>query len=124
MTRHAAAKASLVTALLFASGCTKTGTTPSASSEPPGRALLSSKGCVACHSINGQPGVGPTFFKLFGKTEKLSNGSTIVVDETYIKESIRNPTAKVVANFAPSMPVMPLTDSELQSIVDFIKTLK
>jgi len=121
MIRHLA---TCLTALILFSGCTKDAAPPPGAPEPPGKTLLSTKGCLACHSINGQPGVAPTFYRLFGKTEKLSDGSTVVVDEAYLKESIRNPTAKVVANFAPSMPVMPMTDGELQSIVDFIQTLK
>ncbi len=100
-----------------------------ASKEPasvpnPGQALLNSKGCLACHSVNGQPGIAPTFLKLYGKTETLTDGSRIEVDEAYLRESIQKPAAKVVQRFQPVMPVVPLTESELTQIVDYLKTLK
>lgn len=89
-----------------------------------GQALLNAKGCLACHSINGQPGIAPTFLKLYGKTETLTDGSRVTVDEAYLKESIRNPAAKVVQRYQPVMPVVPITDAELTLIVDYLKTLK
>ena len=41
---------------------------------------------------------------LFGKTVTLEGGETVVVDEAYLRESILNPAAKVVAGFQPIMP--------------------
>jgi cytochrome c oxidase subunit 2 len=61
---------------------------------------------------------------LFGKQESFQDGSTAEVTEAYLKESIRQPNAKVVRPFQPVMPLIPLTDEELQTVVDFIKTLK
>lgn len=89
-----------------------------------GRKLVVEKTCTTCHSLNGQPGVGPTFVKLFGRKEKLTDGTEVLVDDAYIKESILNPAAKIVARHTPSMPVIPLTDSELEQILALIKSLK
>jgi cytochrome c oxidase subunit 2 len=62
--------------------------------------------------------------KLFGRKEKLTDGTEVLVDDAYIKESILNPAAKIVARHTPSMPVIPLTDSELEQILALIKSLK
>lgn len=89
-----------------------------------GRKLVRDKTCTTCHSLDGQPGVGPTFMYLYGKEETLTDGTKVVADEAYLRESITNPNAKVVARYAPSMPVMPLTPAELDSIIALIKSLK
>jgi cytochrome c oxidase subunit 2 len=87
-----------------------------------GRSLAQSKGCVACHTVDGQPGVGPTWKGLFGKTETFSDGSTAHVDEAYLREFIRNPKARNVKGFAPVMPQIELTPDELDALVAYIKT--
>ncbi|RMG89693.1 MAG: cytochrome c oxidase subunit II [Chloroflexi bacterium] len=56
-------------------------------------------GCAACHSVDGTQIVGPTWLGLFGREEQMDDGSTIVVDETYLRESILNPNAKIVSGF-------------------------
>lgn len=86
-----------------------------------GRALAQSKGCVACHTTNGGSGVGPTWKGLFGKTETMADGSTAHVDDTYLKDFIRNPQARVVKGFAPIMPKIEMTDDELAALVEYIK---
>lgn len=108
---------------LLSAGCTPQSGTPAAEI-PAGRRLLAEKGCVACHSVDGQPGVGPTFRGVFGKQQALVGGGTVEVTEEYLKESIRNPNAKVAAPYQPIMPAMPVTDEELQVIVDYIRALK
>lgn len=95
-----------------------------ASSPPVGQSLLNAKGCLACHSVNGQPGIAPTFLRLYGKTETLTDGSRVEVDEAYLRESILNPAAKVVQRYQPVMPVVPLTEAEVTEIVSYLKTLK
>lgn len=111
--------------VIFTNGCTPSSPTSSApAAASAGQVLLTDKGCTACHSLNGQPGIGPTFKGLFGKRETFQDGSSAEVTEAYLKESIRTPNAKVVLPYQPVMPAMPVTDAELQSIVDFIRTLK
>ena len=36
--------------------------------------------------------------------EALGNGTSVIVDESYIRESILNPQAKLVAGYQPLMP--------------------
>ncbi|GAB4497172.1 MAG: cytochrome c oxidase subunit II [Anaerolineales bacterium] len=92
--------------------------------EGQGKLLATKNGCVGCHSADGSPMTGPTWLGLFGKTEKLTDGSTITVDEAYITESIKDPTAKIVEGFAPVMPPYNLTDEEIANLIAYIKTLK
>ena len=86
-----------------------------------GRALAESNACLVCHSVDGAASIGPTWKDLFGKTEKMADGSTIVVDADYLKESILSPNAKIVDGFAPSMPPSSLTDAELEALISYIK---
>jgi cytochrome c oxidase subunit 2 len=94
------------------------------SAEQPVAQLLETKGCTACHSLDGSPGIGPTFKGAYGRTQKMTDGSTVTVDENYLRESIVDPDEKIVAGFDPLMPKTPLTDKEIKEIVDYLKTLK
>lgn len=90
-----------------------------------GQALVVANGCAACHSINGAPGIGPTWFGLFGRQEPLTDGSVITVDEAYIHESIVAPQAKIVAGFENQlMPAYDFTDEQVADIIAYIKTLR
>jgi len=86
-----------------------------------GQTVAQAKGCVACHSVDGSASVGPTWKGLFGKTESLDDGSTALVDETFLREFIRNPTARSIKGYPPVMPKIELTDDELNALVAHIK---
>ena len=88
-----------------------------------GEALAQSKGCVACHTVNGSPGVGPTWKGLQGKTQTLADGSTVLADEAYLRRAIREPQAQVVKGFPPIMPTAALSDEELAALVAYIQSL-
>lgn len=90
-----------------------------------GKELYTKKGCNACHSLNGNPGVGPSFLKVYGKEEELATGEKVKVDENYIKTSIINPNAQVVKGYQPQMPSFSgqLSDDEIHGIIEFIKTI-
>lgn len=60
-------------------------------------------GCVACHSNDGSPGVGPTWQGLYNADEQLTGGQTITVDDEYLAESIEDPNAEIVAGFNPNI---------------------
>ncbi|MCI0437789.1 MAG: cytochrome c [Chloroflexi bacterium] len=90
-----------------------------------GQQIAQRNGCTACHSIDGSPLVGPTWQGLFGKTETLADGSTVVVNEVYIEESIRTPGAKIVEGFGNIMPPFPnLPQGDIDAIIEYIKTLR
>lgn len=96
------------------------------SGTPTGDVLYKRYACHTCHSLDGATGNGPTFQSLFGKTESMTDGSSIVVDENYLRESILEPKAKIVKGFDPVMPTFQATlnQDELNSIIEFIKTVK
>jgi cytochrome c oxidase subunit 2 len=94
---------------------------------PPGYNLYQEKGCVGCHSTDGSPRVGPTFKGLFGRKEEVITAGkeqTVVVDEAFIRNYIRNPNFVQVKGYPPIMPKISLTDEELTALVDYIKGLK
>jgi len=92
--------------------------------EAKGQKLVADNGCAACHSVDGAAGLGPTWFNLFGSTVELEDGSTTTADDAFLTESIKDPKAKVVKGFAPTMPVYPFTDEDIANIIAYIKTLK
>lgn len=94
-----------------------------------GKALLTAKGCVACHSVDGSKLVGPSYKGIYGTDVKVvADGKTITVkvDDNYIKESIEAPQAKIVEGYPPAMPIYKglVDEQEIASIIEYIKTLK
>lgn len=92
-----------------------------------GESLAARNGCTACHSADGSPLTGPTWQGLYGSEETLDNGSTVIVDDAYIQESIIDPNAKIVDGYTAN--VMPadfgdrLSDDDIAAIVAYIKSL-
>lgn len=78
------------------------GKTQTASSS--GEKLFEQLRCNTCHLGGGQQGRGPALENLFGSTVRLQDGTTVVADKTYIRESILRPAAKVVVGYQPIMP--------------------
>jgi cytochrome c oxidase subunit 2 len=89
-----------------------------------GYKLIEAKDCLTCHSIDGSEGIGPTFKGMLGRQTKITNGSTITADEAYLRESIVNPSAKIVSGFDDVMPKPELTDEEVDLILKYLETLK
>ncbi|GGY31283.1 hypothetical protein GCM10007387_11650 [Pseudoduganella albidiflava] len=89
-----------------------------------GQLLAQQKGCMACHSVDGSRGVGPSWKGLYGSTEALEGGATAKVDDAYLRQAINAPQASVVRGYPPVMPPAGLTDAELAAVVDYIKTVR
>ena len=100
------------------------GATGTPSSVPSGEDLFAAKACNTCHRADAQ-GRGPVLDGLFGKTQALQSGGTVTVDEGYIRESILNPSAKVVAGFQPIMPTFQgiVSEEQLLALVEYVRSL-
>lgn len=90
-----------------------------------GEKLVETKACITCHSLDGSPNTGPTFQGIFGRLERMQDGSEIKVDENYLRESILNPRAKIVEGYQPVMPTYQgiLKKREVDALVSYLKTL-
>lgn len=88
-----------------------------------GQLLAQARGCVACHSVDGSAGVGPGWRGLFGRSETMSDGKTVLADEAYLKQSITDPAARVVKGFAPIMPPQTFSEQELAGLLAYIKSV-
>jgi cytochrome c oxidase subunit 2 len=89
-----------------------------------GEKLFTEHACASCHLENGQ-GPGPSLAGLPGSTVKLEGGGTVVANDTYLRESILNPAAKVVAGYPPVMPTFQgqLSEEQLVELLAYIKSL-
>ena len=91
--------------------------------------LLFERGCISCHSLEGNAMVGPTFKGLFGAKVIAATAGvehTIVADSAYIYRSIVDPRADVVSGFPNTMPLSRdiLDDQEIYQIIAYLKGLK
>ena len=92
-----------------------------------GLELVELNGCLKCHSIDGSASDGPTWLGLYGTEETLVDGTTIVVDDEYLRRSILDPQAEIVAGFDDvDMPLnfaAVFEEEELDWVVDYIESL-
>jgi cytochrome c oxidase subunit II len=91
-----------------------------------GTELYTKRGCNACHTVDGSKLTGPTWKGIWNTQVELVGGASVLIDENYLRESMLEPTAKVVAGFPPVMPPYKgiLNDKEIESIIAFIQSLK
>jgi cytochrome c oxidase subunit 2 len=79
---------------------------------------------VTCHRSDTQ-GRGPNLVGIFGKPVLLEDGRTITADENYVRESILQPSAKIVNGYKPIMPTFQgqISDEQLNALVAYVKSL-
>jgi cytochrome c oxidase subunit 2 len=89
-----------------------------------GERLFSDLACDTCHLPNGS-GRGPSLRNTFGTSRMLANGRTAIVDESYLRESILNPQAKIVAGYQPLMPTFQglVSEENVMALVEYVKSL-
>lgn len=101
---------------------------PDLSDEHPGLTLMKKNACLSCHTQDGTRLVGPSFKGLIGKAETIvidGNDKDIVVDEEYIRKKLKDPTFSTVKTYQKGlMPPLPLTDEEIDQIIDYISNVK
>ena len=89
-----------------------------------GQKLFDELACGNCHKPDGS-GRCPSLTGLFGKTVQLAGGATVKADEGYIRESILQPQAKIVAGYGPIMPTFQglVTEEGVTQLIEYIKSL-
>jgi cytochrome c oxidase subunit 2 len=89
-----------------------------------GEKLFTQFACITCHRADSQ-GRGPVLNGLLGSTVHLGNGNTLTADPAYVRESILNPAAKVIAGFQPLMPTFQgqVTEEQILALTEYIKSL-
>ncbi|HTR00591.1 MAG TPA: c-type cytochrome [Candidatus Acidoferrum sp.] len=83
-------------------------------------------GCVACHTVDGSPGIGPSWVNMWGRTETVlaqREQLSVVVNEAYIRESIQAPAAKVVKDYPNVMTPYFLEEPQTTALIAYIKAL-
>ena len=91
-----------------------------------GREIFNRMACNACHSIDGTLKLGPTILNQYGKEIRHTDGTVVLIDEDYIRESIIDPLKYIAEGYTPIMPSYEpiLSDEEIESIVAYMKALK
>ncbi len=90
-----------------------------------GAQLFEEKVCHTCHKTN-QAAIAPSLIGLYGSEETLADGSTVVIDDAYIRESIIDPQAKIVAGYQANMPTYKgqVSEEQIVQLIAYIKSLK
>lgn len=91
-----------------------------------GRVVAERRQCVACHTLDGQPHVGPTWARLYGSEVLLADGRRVVADDAYLTRSMMDPNADVVAGYRQLMPSFRgvLSAGETAALVELIRSLR
>jgi cytochrome c oxidase subunit 2 len=90
-----------------------------------GEKLFQTMGCSTCHLLD-QQGRCPILRGVYGSRVQLQGGGTVVADDAYIRESILNPNAKIVAGFRPDiMPTFQgqISEEGILQLIVYIKSL-
>jgi cytochrome c oxidase subunit 2 len=92
-----------------------------------GAALFRMRGCAQCHSVDGTAtGKAPTLGGAFGSTRTLSDGSQVLVDDNYVRESLMSPQARIVQGWENAyMPTFRgrFDEKQLNAMVDYLKSI-
>ncbi|WP_369719464.1 cytochrome c oxidase subunit II [Bradyrhizobium sp. LLZ17] len=97
---------------------------PSSSLAGEGGALFRELGCSGCHGP-GSKIRAPPLEGLYGRPVPLSDGSTAIADDKYIRDSILLPRSQIVASYEPLMPSFEgkVSEEQLLRLVMYIKSL-
>ena len=90
-----------------------------------GEQLFNDLACNTCHRSD-DSGRGPSLVNKFGAPQELANGTSVAVNEAYIRESILTPQAKLVAGYQPLMPTFQglLSEESVMALVEYVKSLR
>jgi cytochrome c oxidase subunit 2 len=89
-----------------------------------GATLYRTRGCVNCHSVDGDDAAGPTLLGFWGSQVELADGGTVSADRAYVVRSLREPTAQTPDGSRGAMPAYDLTDDEIDDLIAYLRTLE
>ena len=91
-----------------------------------GREVAVRRACVACHTLDGQRHIGPTWKGLYGSERVLADGRHVFADDEYLTRSMMEPNADLVAGYPRVMPTYQgtLTAAETGALVELIRSLR
>lgn len=94
-------------------------------SGPSGEGIFVARGCPTCHRPD-TAARAPILTGVLGRTVRLQSGETLVADDTYVRESILRPAARVVAGYPPVMPAFEgqISEEEIIQLMTYIRSLK
>jgi cytochrome c oxidase subunit 2 len=87
--------------------------------------FLYQRWCIGCHNVDGTANIGPSFKDLYGEEQVMADGSTVVAEDNYIRESILYPQRRIVRGYGKNMSSFKglLKDREINAIIDYIREL-
>jgi cytochrome c oxidase subunit 2 len=92
-----------------------------------GAELFQTLACDTCHreSSGGVVARAPELEGLYGNQVRLMDGRTLLADDEYIRESILNPAAKIVAGWQPVMPTYQgqVSEEQLAQLLTYVRSL-
>ncbi len=91
-----------------------------------GQKLFTDMACNACHSVDGSLKLGPTIKSQYGKNIRHTNGSVVIIDDQYIRESLIDPLKHIAEGYTSIMPSYKpvLKDEDIENLIAFMKALK
>ncbi|MFO0588495.1 MAG: cytochrome c oxidase subunit II [Polyangiaceae bacterium] len=89
-----------------------------------GEEIFNSRGCGTCHRPDSDARA-PILTGVAGREVKLASGDTVKADDTYLRESIVRPAAKVVAGYSPIMPAYEgqISEEEIGQLLVYLRSL-
>jgi cytochrome c oxidase subunit II len=87
-----------------------------------GEKLFHQYGCSNCHRLDTQ-GRCPNLRGIYNRPVEINGGKIVMADESYLRESILQPMAKIVYGYQPIMPTFQLKEEEVIALIAYIKAL-
>lgn len=91
-----------------------------------GQSWYKNFGCIICHSTDGSDGMGPTWSGIWGKQGTNSENKPYKVDEKFIGESVRKPSASIAQGYQNIMPPFDkgqLSDEQIKDLINFMQSI-
>ena len=119
----------LFSSLFFIIGCqtqTASNDIQPGTPEYKGQDVFNRMACNACHSVDGSLKLGPTIKSQYGKTIRHTDGSIVIIDDQYIRESLIDPLKYIAEGYTPIMPSYKpvLSDEDIENLIAYMKALK